>query len=295
MNLIIGATGMLGTEICRLLVADGKPVRAMVRKPFDLGKMKKLKALRVQIVQGDLRNTKTFGPALQGVNTIVSTASSMPNSYEAGTNDIYHVDLEGMIDLIDHTKAARVQHFIYISFSDNMNIDCPLQNAKRTVERYLIESGLTYTILRPGFFMETWLTPALGFDIENSKVSLYGDGTNPVSYISYYDVAKFVMACMSNSFARDNILELGGPELISPLDVVNIFEETSGRHFSVQYTPKEAIKDQIKKTKDPMEISFLALQLAMANGDPIDMRETLTHFPMKLKSIRDFTRSKAIV
>ena len=47
MNLVVGATGMVGTEICRLLAAAGKPVRALVRGGSDPGKVEKLKNLKL--------------------------------------------------------------------------------------------------------------------------------------------------------------------------------------------------------------------------------------------------------
>ncbi len=56
-NLVIGATGILGGEICYLLTASGKPVRAMVRKTSDQGRINKLKELGAQIVEGDLRDS----------------------------------------------------------------------------------------------------------------------------------------------------------------------------------------------------------------------------------------------
>jgi uncharacterized protein YbjT (DUF2867 family) len=39
MNLVVGATGMVGTEICRLLASSGKPVKALVRARSDAAKV----------------------------------------------------------------------------------------------------------------------------------------------------------------------------------------------------------------------------------------------------------------
>ena len=52
MNLVVGATGMLGSEICRRLTAAGKPVRALVRATSDQAKVDKLKGHGVELVQG---------------------------------------------------------------------------------------------------------------------------------------------------------------------------------------------------------------------------------------------------
>jgi NADH dehydrogenase len=71
------------------------------------------------------------------------------------------------------------------------DVDFPLQSAKRAVEDRLKSSGLTYTILQPTFFMEVWLSPALGFDAANAQAQIYGTGENKMSWISYKDVARF--------------------------------------------------------------------------------------------------------
>ena len=64
MNLVIGATGLVGMEICRLLSAAGKPVRAFVRASSDRAKVEKLKAFRANIVIGDLRDVDGGGREL---------------------------------------------------------------------------------------------------------------------------------------------------------------------------------------------------------------------------------------
>ena len=83
----------------------------------------------------------------------------MPFAYQPGVNDIATTDLEGSLRLVDAAKAEGVEHFVYTSFSGNIDLDFPLRNAKRTVEAYLKMSGLAWTILRPSFFMEVWLQP----------------------------------------------------------------------------------------------------------------------------------------
>jgi uncharacterized protein YbjT (DUF2867 family) len=95
-----------------------------------------------------------------------------------------------------------------------------LQNAKRKVENALKESGMTYTILQPTFFMEVWLSPHLGFDHPNGKATIYGSGNNKISWISLRDVAAFAVASLDNEAAKNAEIELGGPDALSPLDVV---------------------------------------------------------------------------
>jgi NADH dehydrogenase len=134
--LVAGATGLLGGEICRQLAAAGHQVQGLVRQTADPAKVAGLKEAGVSVVQGDLRDRASLAAACQGVRAIISTVSSMPMAYEPGVNDIQSVDQAGQIDLIDAARAAGVGHFVYTSFSGNLDADFPLRNAKRRVELY---------------------------------------------------------------------------------------------------------------------------------------------------------------
>jgi uncharacterized protein YbjT (DUF2867 family) len=288
MNLVVGATGLVGSEVCRRLAAEGKPVRALVRATSDPAKVEALKSYGAEIVQGDLRDRASLKAACQGVTAVISTASSMPFSYQPGENDIQTVDTQGLANLIEAARAAGTERFVYTSFT--MDNDFPLRNAKRAVEGRLRDSGLAYTILRPSYFMEVWMSPAVGFDAANAKARVYGTGENPISWISFPDVAQFAVASLDNPAARNATLELGGPDALSQLKMVQIFEEVGGRPFEVEHVPEEALRAQQEASTDPMEQSFAGLMQRYAQGDPVDMGETLKAFPVQLTSVRDFAQ-----
>jgi len=286
--LVVGATGMVGSDICQQLAAGGKPVRALVRATSDPVKVGKFKAQGVEVVQGDVRDRASLDAACKGVTTVISTLSSMPFTYQPGVNDIRTTDLDGALNLIDAARAAKVRDFIYTSFT--MDLDFPLRNAKRAVEKHLKESGMTYTILRPSYFMEVWFSPAVGFDAANAKAAIYGAGQNPISWISLQDVAQFAVASVDNPAGKNATLDLGGPEAISPLQVVKLFEKAGGRTFEVQHVPEEALQAQQAAATDPMQQSFTGLMRCYARGDAIDMRATLKAFPLQLTTVGEFAR-----
>ena len=291
--LVAGATGLLGNEICRQLSTKNLQVKALVRSATDPVKIGQLTKLGVQIVQGDLQNIESLLLALRGVKTFISTVSSMPFSYQPGENDVQSVDENGVINLIDASKSAGVNHFIYTSFSKNIDLDFPLRNAKRKVEKHLQNSGLDYTILRPGCFMELWLTAGVGFDAPNGKVNTCGTGANPLAYISFKDVAKFAVESISNPAAKNAILELGGPQNLSQLDVVKIFEEALGKKIELGQMPVEMLQSQLDGAEDPMQKSFSGLMMCVANGDRIDMKDLLNKFPVELTTVKEFAKTFA--
>ena len=288
--LVVGATGLLGSDICKQLVENGKSVRALVRTTTDPAKVDRLKSLGVEIVQGDVRDRASLDNACKGVDAVISTVSAMPFSYQPGVNDIQTTDLEGLTNLIEAAKENHVSHFIYTSFSKNIDQDFPLRNAKREVEKRLMESGLTYTILRPSCFMELWLGPAVGFDPANGKVVIYGTGKNPVGWIAIHDVTQFAVASLDHPEAKNAILELGGPESISALEAVGCFEQANGRPIEMQFMPMEAIEAQQAAATDPMQESFSGLMHAVAVGDPIDMSTTLQTFSIHPTSVEEYAR-----
>ena len=288
MTLVVGATGLLGGEICRLLAAEGKPVRALVRSTSDQTKVAQLESLNIEVMRGDLKDRSSLDAACEGTSAVISTASSTL-SRQAG-DSIHTVDLEGQLNLINAAQATNVSQFVLISFPQ-AEVEFPLQAAKRRVEEHLKASGLTYTILQPTFFMEIWLSPALGFDVANAQVQIYGSGENRMSWISYKDVAKFAVMSLDNAEARNAEIKLGGPEALSPLEVVRLFEELKGQKFEVQYVPEQALKEQKESATDPLQESFAGLMLYYSRGDVIEMQKTLHKFPVQLTSVRDYAQA----
>lgn len=290
MNLVVGATGMVGAEICRLLTSAGEPVRAMVRRTSDPVKVEMLKNSGATVVQSDLRDATSLAAACRGVKAVVTTASAMPFAYNPGDNTPQTTDQDGCWSLVTAAREAGVEHFVYTSFPP-LAASFPLQDAKRAVERALRASGLTFTILQPTYFAEIWLSPAVGFDYANGKAVIYGTGDNPISWISLRDVAQFAAAIVKNPPAQPATIQLGGPQGISPADVIKIFERISGKSFEVTHVSVEALQAQLAGATDPMQRSFVGLMLGYASHASIDMAATLETFPLTLRSVEDYARS----
>lgn len=288
MILVVGATGMVGGDICRRLVARGETVRALVRPSAPPAKVEALHDLGVRTIVGDLRDRASLAVACAGVEAVVTTVSSMPFSFVPGENDIETTDLRGQIALVDVAHAAGVKQFVYVSFSKNLDLDFPLRNAKRAVEAHLRESGMAYTILRPSCFMEVWLTPAVGFDPANAKVTIYGTGVNPISWVAAGDVAEFAVRSLDFHTARNATIEIGGPSAFSPLDVVQIFEDVVGRHLELQHVEMDVLTEQQAAAPDDMGRSFAGLMRCVARGDAIPMVETSRAFGIQLTPVRAY-------
>lgn len=288
MNLIVGATGFLGSEICRRLRQQNQPVRALVRSTSDPAKKEALQAMGAELVTGDLKDAASLAAACADVTTVISTATAIVSRQEG--DSLQTVDMNGQLNLITAAQNAGVEQFVFVSVSGGLPANNPLVEAKRAVEQRLQASGMRYTILRPTNFMEVWLSPIVGFDAANASAVVYGSGDNKISWIALGDVAQFAVDSLTNPAAQNAVLELGGPAALSPLEVIALFEAASGRTFAVQPVPEEALQAQLAAATDPIQQSFAALILATARGDAIDMTATLQAFPLHLTSVEEFVR-----
>jgi len=171
MDLVVGATGLVGQQIALGLNKKGRNVRAMARGGRNHEKAKPLILAAIEIVDADLTKPETLPPACAGVDTIFCTATSMPHGSDDG---LRRVDRDGILALIECAESAGVRHFIYTSYSGNIREDSPLETAKRDCENRLLSSRMRVTILRPSYFTEVWLSPALGFDSANGRARICG-------------------------------------------------------------------------------------------------------------------------
>jgi uncharacterized protein YbjT (DUF2867 family) len=276
MNLVVGATGVVGLQIVLGLRAAGRPVRALVRDSSDPAKVAALRDAGAEIVVADLKQPASLARACAGVTNLVLTATSTLS--RADGDSIETVDRLGNLALIDAAKAAGVAHVVFVSFPKH-ELAFPLQDAKRAVEAALIASGLGYTILQPPHYWEIWCSAGLGFDVAGGKARIFGTGEGQNSWISLFDVAKAAIASLDNPAARNRVLAFGGPEPLSQLAIVKRVEAATGRALELERVPSEALRAQIAGSTDDLERSFASLMLITGEGgwvfDPGEVRSVL--------------------
>lgn len=290
MILVAGATGGLGSEICRRLRARGERVRGLVRTTSATDKVAGLQDLGVEIVRGDLKDRASLDAACAGADVVISTVTTIVTAQPGDSFDA--TDSAGNIALIDAAKEAGVRQFIFVSFDTSSFPDAPLIAAKRNVEGHLRSSGLEYSILQPTFFMEVWLGPHLFADPATGTSRVYGDGTQPVSYVGIGDVAEVAVKCVNNAEARNATLTFGG-ELLSQRDALRIFEETFKKRFAVIELSEETLDAQWRSAADPFTRTFSSLMLGLARSALDAGQQRGTVFPQRWQSVREYTNRQA--
>lgn len=291
MILVAGATGVLGSEIVRRLRERGEKVRALVRESSAPEKVAALQKAGAEIVRGDLKDAGTLRDACKGVRAVISTVTSITTAREG--DSLAATDANGTRNLVDAARACGAEQFVFVSFDTTKSPEAPLTAAKREVEEHIKRSGLTYTILHPSVFMESWLGPMLFADPVAGTAKVYGAGTHKLRYVAVADVAELAVQCVGNPAAHNAVIAFGGPEEISQRDAVRIFEEEFGKPFEVVEIPAHALETQWKSAENPMEKSFAALGLGLARGFDSGVGPPPKDFAMRMTTAREFARRMA--
>ena len=168
MILVVGSTGSLGGEITRGLLAQGRPVRILVRPGSNHAPLVEAGATPVF---GDLKERASLDVACRGIDTVITTAISLGRGID---DTIESVDRDGNRNLILAAAEAGVRHFVFTSAlgasPDNPN---PFMAAKAATEAALGVSGLTWTILAPNAFMDVWLAAVVAGPVLAGREVVY--------------------------------------------------------------------------------------------------------------------------
>jgi uncharacterized protein YbjT (DUF2867 family) len=260
--LVVGASGLLGSAICQRARVGGHDVRAMVRSGSP--RHEALGAAGCELVQGDLTEPGTLAAACDGVDAVVTTATSMMSHRPRAS--FRRVDLEGTLALLDAARRAGVGRFVYTSVSPNLPANNAFVRIKRELERAVGASGMTWTVLQPSAFMEIHAGPAAGWDLRAGRARIAGSGRTTVGYIAVEDVAAFAVAALTSPAAANLALPLTGPEPISALDAVAIAERVTGRRLTVQRMPLPIVR-ALRFTVGPFSEQFGSLFAMMDGAD----------------------------
>jgi len=193
--LIVGATGQTGKRVIEILnnSKSFEPI-AMIR---DVEQKEEFDDMDVKWVLADLE--KEVDHALKGIDKIIFAAGSGGST---GDDKTLAVDQEGAIKMINAAKKAKVKKFIMLS---SMGADDPSQHkklesylaAKKIADEYLIESGVPYTIVRPG---------TLNDDLGLAKVKL-AEKLNEKGEIPRDDVAFILAMSLADPLVNNKTFE----------------------------------------------------------------------------------------
>ncbi len=106
-TLVTGATGFVGWHVARLLIEQGKRVRALVRKNA-------VPELDVEVIEGDLRDPASLERAVQGCPDIFHVAADY-RLWAPDPDEMYRSNVDGTVNLLKAAQSAGCERFVYTS------------------------------------------------------------------------------------------------------------------------------------------------------------------------------------
>jgi len=216
MILVTGATGTVGSEVVKALVERQAPVRAFVRSPE---KAAMFDGMQVEIAQGDLEDQVALAAALDGAERLFLLTANPPNQLE----------LERSI--VEAARSAGVEHVVKLSaLNAAEDSDVNFLGWHRQVERFIEESGMSWTHLRPNNFFQNTLFQA---DAIREQGAFYGPfGETPISSIDARDIGTVAASVLAESGYGASTLELTGPVALSHAEMAAAVTGALGRKVS---------------------------------------------------------------
>lgn len=232
MDLVVGATGELGGLISRRLLARGESVRVLVRDTSDVSP---LKAAGAQLAYGDLKELTGVDAACQGVDRIISTATG---ASRGGEDSVEAVDREGHATLLRCAEHAGVGRIVYVSAS-GFETDSPIElaRAKASTAEAIRSSGLSYTIVQPTLFMESWIAFVVGAQLQaGDTIHVIGDPARRYGFVAMENVADLVIAALDHPDAQRADIPLSAASC-SYRQIVSWVAKATGRRLEVHSLP----------------------------------------------------------
>ncbi|MGD1994921.1 MAG: hypothetical protein PVI59_17135, partial [Anaerolineae bacterium] len=132
--------------------------------------------------------------------------------------------------------------------------------------------------------------------LETGKVSLFGRGDNPRNFVAADDVAQIVVKVLTDPALRGGMVDVGGPENLSNMDVVRLYEAKAGRPAKVRHVPLPVLQVMYRLMRpfhpglsQIMQVSMLADR----SDQTFDPGSMLERFPIELTRLEDFVQRRA--
>ena len=234
--LVTGGTGFIGPKVVHALRAQGREVRALVRRPERAAQ---LAAWGAELVSGDITDPASLRAAVDGCTHVVHLVSILKGS----PADFQRVMTQGTNDLVAAAKDARVERFVLMSALGTTAATSgaiPYYTAKWAMEQATQQSGLEYTIFRPGFVFgrDGGALPLFIKQVKYSPVvTVIGSGLQRIQPIWVEDVAEYFARGVDHPQAANRTFELGGPGVVTWNELYPRIAKALGKRRKLVHIP----------------------------------------------------------
>ena len=229
MIFLTGATGKIGGDTAKQLVAKGANLRALVR---DEAKAADLKAAGVELVVGDIADANTVKRGMDGADKAFLL---LPNGEQQEANEKQFTDL---------AVASGVRQLVKMSSMEAVaDAETPIPRAHWASEEYIRASGLDWTMVKPNFFMQNLLASAPTIKGQRKFFLPMGNGTTGMA--DARDIGAVCAEVLTGDGHAGQSYEITGPEVLSFYDVADRFSEVLGEKVEYVPLPMEQFRDKM--------------------------------------------------
>lgn len=249
--LVTGSTGTIGREVVRALQGRGLDVVVGLRDP-SRGAPEGTRAVKF-----DWADLETHASAVEGIDRLFTLTPFVPNVAELAAS------------VIAAAKKAGVSFVVDLSAS-GASEEAPMEGGRNhaRIEKCIKESGISYTILQPTFFMDNVLT--FQRDAILGQGAFYGaSGGQAVSYISSADIGAVAATVLADPGAyAGRTLALTGGEAVTDAEVAALISKLSGREVRFVDLTLEQYREGLLQQGVPawMVDGMVALESVKRNG-----------------------------
>jgi uncharacterized protein YbjT (DUF2867 family) len=212
--LVTGASGNVGREVVKALLAKGERVRGTAVNEADA---KGIPGEGTEIVFFDFGNPQSYEPAFAGVKKMFLMRPPMISDVETYIKPV-----------IQYATSVGVEQIAFLSL---VGVENKSYVPHYKVEKYLEESGIAYTFLRAGFFMQN-LDTTHRLDIIEHNDLFIPAGKAKTAFIDARDIGAVAAHVLTTPGHENKAYELTGSEALTYYQVADIFSEVLGRKIS---------------------------------------------------------------
>ncbi|MBS28590.1 MAG: nucleoside-diphosphate sugar epimerase [Alphaproteobacteria bacterium] len=234
---VIGATGSTGRALVAALKEKGADFRCLVR---DTAAAAEKLGGDVEMVQADLADAASLEAGLQGCDKLFLLSGHSP------------VMVEQQMNAVNAAKAAGVGHIVKLSggsFITKEASPAMIGRGHWELEEAIKASGLEWTMLRPGFFMQNFLNMAEMIK-GMGKVMMPLPADVPLGMIDVRDTADVAANVLTSDGHAGQTYELSGPNVV-PAEAVAAIGEAIGKEIAFVTVPMEGAVGAMKERGMP--------------------------------------------
>ncbi|HEX9319079.1 MAG TPA: SDR family oxidoreductase [Nitrososphaeraceae archaeon] len=232
--LVTGATGTVGSEVVKQLASLGQSVKAAVHTQSKADKIKHNK--KIDIVSIDYNKPETVADALRGVDKVFLVTLPSPDMANVSSN------------LVKEAEKNEINYIIKLSvLGAGAEPETILGRVHRQEEKIIEESGIPYTFLRSGAFMQNFVN-FFGQTIKQQNAFYLPAGEGKVSFVDIRDIASAAADLLVKNHAQYKNKGYGitGQEALSYSQAADILSEQLGRTISYVDIPEETARKGMK-------------------------------------------------